>query len=108
MTVPACAFAGAVVTVAVVYRVSRVGKSTPVTTLILAGVAVGAFASAATSFVMLLKEDQIHRVIYFLWGGFGLGGWKPVRFAPAGLGDPRCGDLRWRLDGRISLMSFTV
>lgn len=78
MTVPACAFVGALVTVAVVYRVARVGNSTPVTTLILAGVAVGAFASAATSFVMLLREDQIGRVIYFLWGGFGLGGWQPV------------------------------
>ncbi len=76
--VPAAAFLGAMLTVALVYRIARVGKTAPVTTLILAGVAVGALASALTAFIMLLGENEMKRVLYFLWGGFGLGGWEPV------------------------------
>lgn len=78
LTVPVCAFVGALATVAVVYRVARVGTTTPTTLLVLVGVAIGAFASAATSFVMLLRDEQIQRVVYFLWGGFGLRDWTPV------------------------------
>src|SRR5688500_12974032 len=38
--VPAGAFAGALLTVALVYAIGRVGRNTPITTLLLAGVAV--------------------------------------------------------------------
>lgn len=78
LTVPLCAFLGALLTVLLVYRIARVRGATPVTTLILAGVAVGAFASAASSFVMLLERDRVVPVVSFLSGGFGLGGWLPV------------------------------
>jgi len=44
--VPVAAFVGALVTVTLVYTIARVGRTTPVTTLLLAGVAVGTFASA--------------------------------------------------------------
>jgi iron complex transport system permease protein len=50
----------------------------PLTTLILAGVAVSAFASALTSFLMLRSGDQIHRAISFLLGGSPMSGWNPV------------------------------
>jgi iron complex transport system permease protein len=77
-TLPAAAFAGALLTVGLVYRLARVGRYTPVTTLILAGVAVSAFASAATSLMMLLSTEQLHRAVAWLLGGFALGGWEPV------------------------------
>lgn len=76
--VPLAAFVSALVTVAIVYGVARVGRSTPVTTLLLAGVAVGIFASALTSLIMLLSTDQLRRAISWLLGGFSLGGWGPV------------------------------
>lgn len=76
--IPAGAFIGAVLTVVVVYTLARVGRTVPLTTLILAGVAVGAFASALTSFLMLRSDDQIHRAIAFLLGGSPVAGWKPV------------------------------
>lgn len=78
LAVPAAAFVGAVATVAVVYSLARVGRTTPVTTLILAGVAVSAFASALTSLMMLISTDQLHRAVSWLLGGFALGGWEPV------------------------------
>lgn len=76
--VPVAAFVGALVTVALVYSIARVGRTTPVTTLLLAGVAVGTFASALTSMLMLLSTEELHRAISWLLGGFSLGGWQPV------------------------------
>jgi iron complex transport system permease protein len=76
--VPAAAFLGALATVALVYSLARVGKSAPVTTLLLSGVAVGAFASALTSFLMLERQLDLRRVFNYLQGGFSLGGWYPV------------------------------
>ncbi len=76
--VPVAAFVGALLTVALVYSIARIGRSAPVTTLLLAGVAVGTFASAVTSMLMLLSTSELHRAIAWLLGGFALGGWEPV------------------------------
>lgn len=76
--VPVGAFVGAIVTVVLVYNLARVNGLLPMTTLILAGVAVGAFASALTSFLMLRSNLQLHRAISFLLGGSPMAGWDPV------------------------------
>lgn len=76
--IPIAAFVGALITVALVYSIARVGRTTPVTTLLLAGVAVGTFASALTSMLMLLSQSELHRAIAWLLGGFAIGGWQPV------------------------------
>lgn len=77
-SVPAAAFAGALLTVAVVYWVARLGKTLPVTTLILAGVAVSTFATSLSSFLMLQSESELRRAIAWLLGGATLSGWQPV------------------------------
>ncbi|MGD2253978.1 MAG: iron ABC transporter permease [Anaerolineales bacterium] len=76
--VPVAAFVGALLTVGLVYALARVGRTTPVTTLILAGVAVGTFTSALTSLLLLVSTDQLLRAMGWLMGGFSLGGWSPV------------------------------
>jgi len=76
--IPISAFAGAVLTVIIVYYLARIGNVVPMTTLILAGVAVGAFSSAMTSFLMLNSNEQIYRAISFLLGGSPMSGWNPV------------------------------
>jgi len=76
--VPAGAFVGAILTVVLVYFLARVNGLVPMTTLILAGVAVGAFASALTSFLMLRSDHQLYRAISFLLGGSPMTGWDPV------------------------------
>lgn len=76
--IPIGGFVGAILTVYLVYNLARVNGVVPLTTLILAGVAVGAFASAVTSFLMLRSDAQIYRAISFLLGGSPMAGWNPV------------------------------
>jgi iron complex transport system permease protein len=76
--VPALAFAGAAVTVFTVYALARVSGAVPMTTLILAGVAVSAFATSLTSFLMLRSNEELRRALSWLLGGAVMGGWQPV------------------------------
>ncbi len=76
--IPAAAFLGAILTVLLVYNLARVNGMVPLTTLILAGVAIGSLASALTSFIMLRSDEQVHRAIAFLLGGSPMAGWNPV------------------------------
>ena len=76
--IPAAAFLGATLTVFLVYSLARVGNSLPTTTLILAGVAVSAFATALTSYLMLRSNDELRRAIGWLMGGSVMSGWEPV------------------------------
>jgi iron complex transport system permease protein len=76
--IPVAAFLGAMVTVFLVYTLAKIGQSTPVTTLILAGVALGTFTSSITSLIMILSTEDLYRAITWLMGGFGIGGWLPV------------------------------
>jgi iron complex transport system permease protein len=78
LVVPMMAFAGALVTVVVVYQLARVGKTIPTTNLILAGVAVSSFATAMTSFLMLTSTGELRRAIVWLMGGSTMSGWAPV------------------------------
>ena len=77
-TVPIAAFAGAALTVFLVYNLSRIGYDAPITTLILAGVALSSFATALTSFLMLRSNDEMRRALGWLLGGSILSGWNPV------------------------------
>lgn len=77
-TIPAAAFIGALLAVAVVYAIARIGKTVPVTTLLLAGVAVSSFATAISSFLMLYSQSELRRAIAWLLGGAALNGWQPV------------------------------
>jgi iron complex transport system permease protein len=76
--VPAAAFVGALLTVRIVYVMAYTGNATPNTTLILAGVAVGSFASALTSFLLLRSQGELHSALAWLLGGATTSGWNPV------------------------------
>jgi iron complex transport system permease protein len=78
LAVPMAAFAGALITVWLVYQLARVGRSVPTTNLILAGVAVSSFAGALTSFLMLISTGELRRALVWLMGGASLSGWMPV------------------------------
>jgi iron complex transport system permease protein len=77
-TVPAAAFAGALLTVFAVYELARVGRSLPITNLILAGVALSSFATALTSFLMISSTGELRRALVWLLGGAAMSGWQPV------------------------------
>ncbi|MCC6629465.1 MAG: iron ABC transporter permease [Chloroflexi bacterium] len=76
--VQAFAFAGALLTVAAVILIARVGRTTPLTTLVLAGVAVGALASAGMAFLLTLRAERLVVANAWLLGGFGVAGWREV------------------------------
>jgi iron complex transport system permease protein len=78
LVVPLAAFAGAILTVLVVYQIARVGRTIPTTNLILAGVALSAFAGAVTSFLMINSTGELRRAVIWLLGGSTLSGWQPV------------------------------
>src|SRR4030067_3290189 len=80
--IPLVAFIGGLAAVALVYTLARVGRTTPTTTLILAGVAVNSFVVALTSLVMLLSSEELRRALVWLLGGFSMGGWAPVEASP--------------------------
>jgi iron complex transport system permease protein len=77
--VQAFAFLGAIVAVVAVYLLARVGGSVPTTTLILAGVAISAAATAATAYLMYVRGDQLLVIYSWILGGFNVAGWQEVR-----------------------------
>ena len=76
--VPFLAFLGALATVLLVYLLAQSGGRTPMTTLLLAGVAVGALLISVQSFLMLSQSDSQFRLgAIFAWllGGVATVGW---------------------------------
>ncbi|MCZ2120814.1 MAG: iron ABC transporter permease [Anaerolineales bacterium] len=76
--VPLTAFVTALLTVALVYAIARIGHTVPTTNLILAGVAVSSFATSLTSFLMLLSSDEMRRALGWLLGGSIQNGWTSI------------------------------
>ena len=75
LATPLAAFAGALLAVTLVYFLARIGQTTPITNLILAGVAVSSFATSLMSFLLLRSSGEIRRAISWLLGGVSLAGW---------------------------------
>jgi iron complex transport system permease protein len=76
--VPAAAFAGALATAFLVYRIARIGPAVQVATLLLAGIAVAAVISAVMSLVMSFSGEEIRNIYFWLLGGLGERGWSSL------------------------------
>ncbi len=76
--IPLFAFVGAIASAAIVYGLARVGKTLPVTTLILAGVALGALLGSVVSYLIISSGDKMHGIIFWLMGSFSLSRWMDV------------------------------
>lgn len=79
--VPLFAFAGAAAAVLLALVFSQLGPGVSATTLILAGVAISAVASAATSFLMLTGGDRAQAIFSFLFGSFNTATWERLVLA---------------------------
>jgi iron complex transport system permease protein len=73
------AFIGALLAMITVYLLVRVGKTLPVTTLILAGVALSALLSSISSYLIISSDEAMHGIIFWLMGSFSLSDWSEVR-----------------------------
>ena len=69
------AFLGALGAVGAAYGLARTGRTVPMTTLILAGVAIGSLCAAATSLLLILNGQQALAILAWLLGGFGTAHW---------------------------------
>ncbi len=114
---PASAFAGALVCAFLVYGIATSRGRTPVSTLLLAGIAVGGMAVSLTSLVLFLalKNYEVGRqMTLWLMGGLDGRGWLHVRLAagPVLLGGVwlclYARDLNVMLTGEESAMSLGV
>ena len=64
------AFVGALLAVTAVYRFSRTGTLSPLTSLLLTGYAVGSLLAAGLAMTMYLSGANLRQIFYYLLGGF--------------------------------------
>ncbi|WP_431607854.1 FecCD family ABC transporter permease [Streptomyces griseocarneus] len=78
-TVTACAFAGGLATVLLVYALARSGGRTEVVTLILTGIAVNAFAGALIGLCVFLADNaQLTQITFWQLGSLAQATWPKV------------------------------
>lgn len=77
-TIPVAAFLAGILTILVVYFIAHIGKTVPITNLLLAGVSVSSFCTALTSYLMLHAHNELRRALTWLLGGTAMTGWDPV------------------------------
>src|SRR5260370_31456281 len=78
---PILAFAGAMLTVLLVYAIARVGGQTPVVTLLLAGVVMNAVLVAFQTLILTLSPNAqfgIQALFNWLAGGIAVTSWSPI------------------------------
>jgi iron complex transport system permease protein len=76
--IPLFAFIGALLSTTTVYLLARVGKTLPVTTLILAGVALGALLGSIVSYLIISSGEEMHGIIFWMMGSFSLSKWSEI------------------------------
>ena len=77
-TAPMLAFACALLTVFVVYRMGTVRGKVYVDTLLLSGVAIAAFLGAVVSFLIYFAREDYHQLIPWLLGSLAVAKWTHV------------------------------
>jgi iron complex transport system permease protein len=76
--IPVLAFAGAILATLVVYLLARRGKTLPVTTLILSGVALSALLGSIVSYLTISSGNKLHNIIFWMMGSFSSSQWSEV------------------------------
>ena len=71
-------FICSLITIFIVYNISRVGSKVPITTLLLSGIAVSIFLSAIVTVMKVIAGERLHAVVFWLMGGFSYVEWKDV------------------------------
>jgi iron complex transport system permease protein len=77
----ALAFVGALVSVTVVYRLSRISPWSGMTNLVLTGYAVGALLAAGLSMAMYFSGSSLRQIVAFILGGFEAASWNRLALA---------------------------
>jgi iron complex transport system permease protein len=72
------AFAGALLAVGVVYRLSRLGELNSLTSVLLTGYAVGSLLAAGLALTMYLSGSHLRQIFFYLLGSFSLSSWPQI------------------------------
>jgi iron complex transport system permease protein len=72
------AFVGALTAVFTVYRLSRIGGLSPLTSLLLTGYAVGSLLAAGLAMAMYLSGAALRQIFSYLLGGFDTSSWSQL------------------------------
>lgn len=62
------AFAGSLISTAIVYNISRVGNKLPSTTLLLSGISISFLLSSIISLIMTFNRDAVEKIIFWTMG----------------------------------------
>ncbi|MFH1136550.1 MAG: iron ABC transporter permease [Pseudomonadota bacterium] len=101
---PAAALAGALLALAAVIMLSRVGGVLRRETLVLAGIVTAAFLSALISLIKSLDEESTANIVFWIMGSFQGRGWEHVAlFLPYGLLGLA---VVWRYSRELDLLSL--
>jgi iron complex transport system permease protein len=82
--VPLAAFAGALIAVTIVWRLARLGGSTTVLTVLLAGIVLTSFVGAVVTFVLISSDRlalRLRAVLGWLQGGVSVVSWEELAVA---------------------------
>jgi iron complex transport system permease protein len=72
------AFVGALASIYTVYRLSRIGGLSPLTSLLLTGYAVGSLLAAGLAMAMYLSGAALRQIFSYLLGGFDAASWPQL------------------------------
>ncbi len=75
LAIPSMAFIFCFITLMIVYNIARSHGRVPVETLLLAGIAVGAFFSALVSLLTYLAGDELEGIVFWMMGDLSQFGW---------------------------------
>lgn len=80
-SVSVAAFICALLTTAVVYKISSVSGRTPVLTLVLTGIAMSFFLSSTLSLFMTFNRDRLEQIVFWTYGTLSTANWYQVTIA---------------------------
>lgn len=75
-TLPIIAFASAMMTLLIVYRLALIRHKIEIETILLAGVVVQAFVGAALSFMLAISNERMQQIVFWLLGSLALSQWE--------------------------------
>ena len=78
LAIPAMAFIFCFITLFIVYGISATKMGVPVTTLLLAGIAVGSLFTALVSLMKYFSGDNLSSIVYWMMGGLWMSDWQQV------------------------------
>ncbi len=75
---PASAFAGALLTIGIVYSLSTSKGRTDTWTLLLSGIAVSSLVSSAIAFIMVMFRQRVDEIVFWTMGGLSRASWRSL------------------------------